>query len=516
MIQSSYKDLHFIYNRQFMEALSECNRLKWECDLQAYYEDNAIQAIKGVSGGVAGAVSNATQGVKGEIRKLAKGDIATTIGNVIKQLIKLMQTAITHFINGEKKLTKTFKEIDTVFNQDNRVFNMKLQDGNKTIKTITYDTLAQVGIVFPNTATGNKNATYDNSRNYTYCFFFGDFVANGSEREKLNWNGDENIKNSVLESVKLGKAALERNAKVIPATKKTFDKWVNYNVDPNDTEGADNYGLFVKEAFGFGYDTSVKDSKVTSNTIKNFFTAPQVQKVNVNQGLYNFLREILSKYREEGQKLLNLKASTYLNKEIKMLQKAERDINSSHAGKANGGYRNDRENKSNDNSSNGTSTGQKPSGTATNVDATNPTGNGSGANDSYEASGLSFNLFKNSTFSLSENMELLEAIKAYGEEDQQNTFAPDTDGKSPEATEVADKTATPAFVYARQFFLNYMTAIQNTLNMYNNFLIFLNNCCRKSLNDFYAITYNGQSQERAEKVREVVADNVKSVTGNKR
>ena len=113
-------------------------------------------------------------------------------------------------------------------------------------------------------------------------------------------------------------------------------------------------------------------------------------------------------------------------------------------------------------------------------------------------------------------MDLLEAIKAYGEADQQNTFAPDTDGKSPEATDVADKTDTPSFVYARQFFLNYMTAIQNTLNMYNNFLIFLNNCCRKSLNDFYAITYNGQSQERAEKVGEVVADNVKSVTGNKR
>lgn len=506
MIQSSYKDLHFIYNRQFMEALSECNRLKWECDLQAYYEDNAIQAIKGVSGGVAGAVSNATQGVKGEIRKLAKGDIATTIGNVIKQLIKLMQTAITHFINGEKKLTKTFKEIDTVFNQDNRVFNMKLQDGNKTIKTITYDTLAQVNIVFPDTKIADGSKTYNNSRNYAYCFFFGNFIENGSDRQKLNWNGDENISNSIVETIKLGKESLKRNAEVVPATEKTYQKWVQFNVDPSDVDAANDYGVFVKEAFGFGYDTSVKDSKVTSNAIKNFFTAPQVEKVNVNQGLFNFLREILSRYREEGQKLLELHASAYLNKEIKMLQKAERDINSSHRGKANGGYKNDRANNSDDTS---TTTPKTPSSGAggKNLDATP-------ANES-------FNLFKNSSFSLSENMELLEAIKAYGEEENpfdpnaKNAGTPDTDGKSPEATEVADKTDTPAFVYARQFFLNYMTAIQNTLNMYNNFLIFLNNCCRKSLNDFYAITYNGQSQERAEKVGEVVADNVKSVTGNK-
>lgn len=512
MIQSSYNDLHFIYNRQFMEALSECNKLKWEYDLQAYYEDNAIQAIKGVSGGVAGAVSNATQGIKGEIRKLAKGDVATTIGNIIKQLIKLMQTAITHFINGEKKLTKTFKEIDTVFKQDNRLFNMKLQDGNKTIKTITYDTLAQVNIVFPDTNTGDKNKTYENSRNYAYCFFFGNFIENGSARQRLNWNGDENIDKSVVESIKLGKDSLKRNSEVVPSTRKTYQKWVNFNVDTKNTNDANNYGTFVKEAFGFGYDTSVKDSKVTSNAIKNFFTAPQVEKVNVNQGLYNFLREILSKYREEGQKLLNLKASVYLNKEIKMLQKAERDINSSHSGKANGGYKNDRESNNNSNPANNPNPSSNGGNGVKDVDASGGTGT--------TAKNESFNLFKNSSFSFEENMDLMEAIKAYGEEG--NPFDPDeksntsdTNGKVPEATEVADKTDTPAFVYARQFFLNYMTAIQNTLNMYNNFLIFLNNCCRKSLNDFYAITYNGQSQERAEKVGEVVADNVKTMTGNK-
>jgi len=430
---------------------------------------------------VFGAVKGATQGGKSTMGKIGDSNIFNAIKKAIDEFFKMLQNITKSILNGTTKLKKLLKDIEA---KENRL--APRQDGKekKQIKTPLLKDLEKMGF-----------SRDENSQLGQWTMRFREMKENGTVREKMDFSTIEKTEASLLELAR-------GNTKNTQNESKTGFKWRKYQKLKNIRQiSSEEFGRVIKERYGFGYTATMKAGRSNKELAAQYFKNPPVSSVKNEDGsAFEIIKETLQFVKEAATMLINENIDPYLQEELKFIQKTQKEVE-----KLN------RENIKGGNDSKGPGEEESVVNSSKTQDGAN-----NFFNSEKKASGQGYSLI--------DNYLLMEAIKAYGEKDDQNNQdtgntgnssgsnntnggttsssaedqAKRAQGAEPDKSEHRDtklgndgSAINGLFEYIRAFLINYAIAIHKTMNFYNAFIMNLYTAGQRLLNDLSSISVNG-------------------------
>ena len=419
---------------------------------------------------VFGAAKGATQGGKTAVGKIGDSNIFNAIKKAIDEFFKMLQNITKSIFNGTTKLKKLLKDIEA---KESRL--TPRQDGKekKQIKTPLLKDLEKMGF-----------SRDENSQLGQWTMRFREMKENGTVREKMDFSTIEKTEMSLLELAR-------GNTKNTQNESKTGFKWRKYQKLKNIRQiSSDEFGRMIKERYGFGYTATMKAGRSNKELAAQYFKNPPVSTVQNEDGsAFEIIKETLQFVKEAGTMLINENIDPYLQEELKFIKKTQKEV--------------EKLNRENIKGANDT----KGPGEEESVANSSKTKDGAETffNNERKASGQGYSLI--------DNYLLMEAIKAYGEDDQNNQDTGNSGQGSSSTAEDQAKRAQGAepdesqhkdtklgndgssinglFEYIRAFLINYAIAIHKTMNFYNAFIMNLYTAGQRLLNDLSSISVNG-------------------------
>ena len=407
---------------------------------------------------VFGAAKGAVQSGKSTAGKIGDSNIFNAIKKATEEFFKMIQNIMKAILNGTSKLKKLLKEIES---KENKL--TPRQDGKekRSLKTPLLQDLGKMGF--------SKNP---NSQLGQWVERFK-LMKVSTIREEVSFKTNKDTADALVTIVN-GMSSEANQDK----------KWKKFNKIHDIRQiSPEEFGRVVKERYGFGYTPTFKDNRSTKELAAQYFKNPPVTNIkNVNGSGFEIIKETLQFVKEAATMLIRQDADKFLQEELKFIKKTQKDVEQLNRDNIKGAKDNrgpGEENSVTDNKNSG-----EPD------DFFNKTGSGQG-------------------YSLLDNIELMEAIRAYGEandsENEPDREAQDqakrAQGDGTSANDVSSKRETELgkdgssidgyFEYIRAFLINYAIAIHKTMNFYNAFIMNLYTAGQRLLNDLSSISVNG-------------------------